>query len=451
MIMKKAECMKTAKMKFADRVRYGTNSVALVLMNLNVFGFSFKKICAPGFQCHGCPWATFACPVGAVSYNLTLRMIPYYAIGAILLVGFLCARLVCSYVCPFGFFQDLLYRIPWIPKFTFPRFLRYGKYAVLLLLVILFPYWLGFTDGSPYVNIQLGLAKNTENPEFINLSQIQVTNLSTVPLKGLPLTIQFFTSEGAPDPEHLPEYHLIADAEILPGMTVGICDYSVPNVTALGGTIELSSPLSRPLQGSPAHLYVCEWCPLGELTAALPKKIARSVGVENPSNSFFTWDWLSPSPVVPVSTSPAALTASEVPVQSEPVLLRAFANPEHLTEALKMSAQTRLAEPPLVETRSFFDWRFGLTALFVLAMFIFSRPFCRSACPLGAVFGLCTPFSPLKMKVDHGTCVNCGACDRVCPMELDVRKEAGSAECIFCNNCVKRCPKDSITRTFLKG
>jgi polyferredoxin len=51
-------------------------------------------------------------------------------------------------VCPFGFLQEMLYKIP-SPKFTLWKPLGYGKYLSLLLLVIAVPYFLG-TDSSLY-------------------------------------------------------------------------------------------------------------------------------------------------------------------------------------------------------------------------------------------------------------------------------------------------------------
>jgi 4Fe-4S ferredoxin iron-sulfur binding domain-containing protein len=72
-----------------------------------------------------------------------------------ILIGALLGRLVCGLLCPFGFVQDLLYKIP-TPKFKIPekidRPLRYLKYAILLVFVILLPMFLTnqFGLGAPY-------------------------------------------------------------------------------------------------------------------------------------------------------------------------------------------------------------------------------------------------------------------------------------------------------------
>jgi len=52
------------------------------------------------------------------------------------------------------------------------------------------------------------------------------------------------------------------------------------------------------------------------------------------------------------------------------------------------------------------------------------------------------------VRVDRDACVMCGACNRVCPVDLDVVKEAGGPECISCGACIGACPKGAISRGF---
>jgi ferredoxin-type protein NapH len=90
--------------------------------------------------------------------------------------------------------------------------------------------------------------------------------------------------------------------------------------------------------------------------------------------------------------------------------------------------------------------RFGLLPVFLVLMILVSRGFCQTFCPLGAIYGLCCRLSLLRIKVNAETCTRCGLCNRVCPVDLDVAKEAGGRECIACGDCIRACPKGAIRR-----
>ncbi len=55
-------------------------------------------------------------------------------------MGVLLGRFICGFLCPFGWFQDLLHKIPG-KKFSTKKLrpLRYIKYAVLLIMVLILP------------------------------------------------------------------------------------------------------------------------------------------------------------------------------------------------------------------------------------------------------------------------------------------------------------------------
>ena len=62
-------------------------------------------------------------------------------------------------------------------------------------------------------------------------------------------------------------------------------------------------------------------------------------------------------------------------------------------------------------------------------------------------------FSLLKIKSDKEKCTNCGACDRVCPMDIQISsyavdgKRVLSTECIICQTCVNTCPRGALSLT----
>lgn len=76
-----------------------------------------------------------------------------------------------------------------------------------------------------------------------------------------------------------------------------------------------------------------------------------------------------------------------------------------------------------------------------LSLFL-ERPFCRYACPLGAVNGIFNKFSLLTLKRDPATCIDCGRCDRACPANISVSSGIAVAdgECTRCLKCVEACP-----------
>ena len=92
--------------------------------------------------------------------------------------------------------------------------------------------------------------------------------------------------------------------------------------------------------------------------------------------------------------------------------------------------------------------RFGVLAGFLALMWLASRPFCRGLCPLGAMYALTARVSLARIEIDHAQCIQCGACDRACPAELDVRREVGGMECIACGDCITACSQQGIRRRF---
>ena len=64
----------------------------------------------------------------------------YYITGFLILIGVLLGRFICGFLCPFGWLQELLHKIP-TKKLSTKKLkpLTYIKYAVLLFAVGLLP------------------------------------------------------------------------------------------------------------------------------------------------------------------------------------------------------------------------------------------------------------------------------------------------------------------------
>jgi ferredoxin-type protein NapH len=106
--------------------------------------------------------------------------------------------------------------------------------------------------------------------------------------------------------------------------------------------------------------------------------------------------------------------------------------------------------PALSEERRIY-WILGEN-IFLLALgFILSsiwgrRAYCRMFCPFLTISGLFSRYSLFKIKpVNPENCIECGKCDKVCPMLINVswfvknKKRINNRTCILCEQCVSSC------------
>lgn len=104
-----------------------------------------------------------------------------------------------------------------------------------------------------------------------------------------------------------------------------------------------------------------------------------------------------------------------------------------------------MLQPALQEN---LGWLF-LLKLSILIFFITwsvpaSRPFCRSACPLGAFYALFSKIKMVKLTLDHARCTHCGDCHNACPMEVRFNESPNDMECISCLLCTRACKRNAI-------
>lgn len=80
--------------------------------------------------------------------------------------------------------------------------------------------------------------------------------------------------------------------------------------------------------------------------------------------------------------------------------------------------------------------------LLILASMLVQNFWCRYLCPYGALMGLASLFSPVKIRRDADACIDCAKCARACPGGLAVDKlvQIRSVECTACMMCVAACP-----------
>ena len=113
----------------------------------------------------------------------------------------------------------------------------------------------------------------------------------------------------------------------------------------------------------------------------------------------------------------------------------------------------------VVDVRMLNFFRFiGTTTLIVLAGFVLASLFvrnfwCRYLCPYGALMGLISMASPLRISRKESACIDCAKCAKACPSVLPVDKliQIRSAECTGCLECVAVCPAQDALSLNLIG
>ena len=147
---KNAKKKKGGVSQFLSRFRGLLQAGAALLTNLHLPNFlkggiyqgKGKAVCVPGLNCYSCPAASGACPIGSFQavVGSSKFSFSYYITGFLILLGVLLGRFICGFLCPFGWFQELLHKIP-TKKISTKKLkpLTYIKYAVLLFMVVLMP------------------------------------------------------------------------------------------------------------------------------------------------------------------------------------------------------------------------------------------------------------------------------------------------------------------------
>ncbi|MGD1107284.1 MAG: 4Fe-4S dicluster domain-containing protein, partial [Terracidiphilus sp.] len=82
-----------------------------------------------------------------------------------------------------------------------------------------------------------------------------------------------------------------------------------------------------------------------------------------------------------------------------------------------------------------------IATLLVLSVLI-QNFWCRFLCPYGALMGIVSTLSPIKIRRDAQACIDCGKCNKACPSHLPVDSlvQIRSVECTGCMECVTVCP-----------
>jgi ferredoxin-type protein NapH len=232
-----------------------------------IYQGKLKGFFFPGLNCYACPLARFSCPLGSMQNFIGVRNFPIYVLGFMGFLGILTGRLVCGWICPFGFFQEILYRIKTF-KIRVSQKYSYSKYLALIVLAVFLPL------------------------------------LTTEP-------------------------------------------------------------------------WFCKLCPAGGVEAGIP------------------------------------MVLLDISIRSLIGIL--------------------------------FFVKMTIVVALVSSSILIKRPFCRFACPLGAIYGIFNKFTLFNIQVDDHKCIECYACQNVCPMDVEIFKFPESVDCIRCGACIKACPTGALS------
>jgi polyferredoxin len=249
-------------------------SISLIFLHSSFWNWAqVKWLCNPVLSCHSCPLAIFACPVGVFVHYSGYHVIPYLAVGTVLFLGVLFGRLLCGWVCPFGFLQDLLYKIPTV-KFVLWDWTRFVKYGVLIVMVFLLPFFLGELTYLSFCRICPAAALQSTLPRMIDTG-VDVLQTAVVVKLGLlvfflvlsTLSNRAFCKVFCPIGAMLAPLNLISFWKIKPSTMTCVkcswCDNKCPPNGAPSSRISEEVPPNRVMDC--VYCYECKQaCPMGE-------------------------------------------------------------------------------------------------------------------------------------------------------------------------------------------
>jgi polyferredoxin len=96
-------------------------------------------------------------------------------------------------------------------------------------------------------------------------------------------------------------------------------------------------------------------------------------------------------------------------------------------------------------------WFIGIIFLVILFLNrIRPRFWCRILCPLGALLGIFSRFSILRLEKYQDKCTMCNLCARHCQGAASPRPDQDweTAECLMCLNCYDTCPEEALAFKF---
>lgn len=143
----------------------------LINASNNIVETTTKSVCVPGLNCYSCPAATSACPMGSIQHVIAMKQIPWFAAGSMLAISAVIGRMPCGWLCPFGWLQDLLYKIRSF-KIKLPYWTHYLKFGFLVIVAGVVVFLTGdtwFCKLCPAGLLEAGIPQVLLNPQLPRL------------------------------------------------------------------------------------------------------------------------------------------------------------------------------------------------------------------------------------------------------------------------------------------
>jgi len=404
--------------------------LSAVIINGYIVSYIQKEIIYSGFlksvpqfilNCYGGPLAVYACPIGSTQQMVGMKSIPWLALGVFIVAGAFVGRAACAWTCPFGMWQDLLYKTGFKGQGAKGAKKRWVTFAVIALVTAVvaalaafvvkgqwlkfFGFgWLPFNAAVLYVTIRgkFDIPQRLWLGGFaasLGLAVLVWTKLgpsfgvvtAAVGMMLLGLSGRWFAAAVAAIAAFLIAFFAKAAIGPLSGPVLGVvlaavgfglvlvldvlAKVSLPSTFLKYGYLFLVAGVASFLTIEP---WFCKLCPQGTLGAGIPLVL---------------WD-------------------------------------------------------PVNALRGLVGWlywvKISILLLVIVGAMAIKRPFCRLVCPIGAVYSVFNKGSLLKLTLDREQCKDCGLCRKVCPMNIEPTCGQNQLECIRCGECVTACPKSCL-------
>ncbi len=406
-----------------------THIIAAVMLNAYIVAYLQSKVLYQGFfkfvpqpilNCYGGPLAVFACPIGSAQQMVGMRFLPWLPLGVFIVVGAVVGRAACAWLCPFGMWQDLLYKVKVGPRAGGKRWAGFGLVAAITAVIgAALVAWLKLPVVAVFVFGWL--------PFNLLVLVVVIRGKLAMPAKmwvggflasvGLAVVVWFKFEIG---------YAVAAGflGMLLLGLTGRWFAAAASAVAGfllgwLGNSAFHIGPLSGPGLGAA----------LGTVAFILVLVLDIIVKLSLPSN------FIKFGVLLLVAGVASYLTV-------EPWFCK-------LCPQGTLGAGIPLVLwDPVNALRGLVGWlyfvKIGILLLTIVAAIAIKRPFCRVVCPIGAVYALFNKGSLVHLHFDATTCTNCGICKMVCPMDIDPHVAQNQLECIRCGECTTACPRSGL-------